>query len=276
MRRNKLSDTKKERMKERSRLNRTNEPEPQHEDLIAFEDVENDIHSNHSVETVDVLDIYNHPSDNEIFHEPEMTILHDVNDLPSVTKAHERLVIADEEVWKERRRELKDSIIRSMYPKLIETCQSCSISLSTIQCLTCAISQCHQCSASHHLSRHCHLLVKFDAVHGRVPIAHTIKNLSNCDAACIKTKDTTIQLIDVYGIVHCSILIKASETVSLRQCKCSFNSLGTIGYFPSTRGGLINAAFSTNLLKLLRTLNLKCAISTTAFYQTLNGILPYF
>lgn len=61
------------------------------------------------------------------------------------------------------------------------------------------------------------------------------------------------------------------ECIEVKQCLCSFQILGSQGFFPATRGGIIKAAFSIDLMTLFRTLNLKCAISTTQFFNTIKG-----
>lgn len=129
-----------------------------------------------------------------------------INEHPSVTKAHERLVVADEKLWSEGRRILNNALIRNMYPSQREICESCQISQTTIQCLTCSLSQCLDCSTSYHINRYCHVLVTLSDEHGLVKTSLAYKNLSNCDPTCLKTKDSLIHLVDINGNLLYSIV----------------------------------------------------------------------
>lgn len=191
-----------------------------------------------------------------------------------VSPEYERMVVADETLWKTLRFDIKKRLLLRLVPSFHTQCTTCAIKQSEIYCKTCYSLQCVECCMKSHEHVFCHDLHQTHPLLGLTEYHLPIKTLIECSIECVKPrKDVKIRLVDLKGRFQTISLTIASETVNINQCQCSIGILADRGFFASTRGGIIQAGFAVDLLALFRSLNLKCAISTTHFYQTIQCII---
>jgi len=125
-----------------------------------------------------------------------------LDEVPSVTPAHEKLVKADEMVWKDGRLILESELLLARFPDLLPICETCKEADAIIHCDTCQLDQCTSCCNTYHSKRHCHVLQSYCALRGYKPFALDVKNLSKCKATCTATKESLIHLVDLKGMYY--------------------------------------------------------------------------
>lgn len=122
----------------------------------------------------------------------------DTEDIVHITIEYERLVVANEAMWKNARSILRKEMLLRLFPSFDKQCSSCQSNNASVYCQTCSSFECQDCCITTHGRLFCHALFTENNEYGLSSYTLPIKKLHDCPITCItSTKSNLVTLVNL-------------------------------------------------------------------------------